>query len=94
MKYRLQILAASALIAAGTLVTPSNAMVGAAIYADNYVKKQAKIALATPDHARWCAKNHKGYRKEWNTYPVGGGRISHCASPYYTPPWKKWRKKK
>jgi hypothetical protein len=69
---------------------PAHAFIGVLMMADAWVKKEAKIALATPGHVEWCAEHHTGYRKEWNNYPIGDGRIKFCASPFYTPPWLKW----
>lgn len=80
------------MLASSSLV--ANAWLSLAIMGDRYLKKQAKIALNTPGHATWCSKKHRGYRKEWNTYPRGDGRVRYCASPFYTPPWKKWGAKK
>lgn len=70
---------------------PAQAFVGVLMLADAWAKKEAKVALDTPGHAEWCAQMHPGYRKEWNNYPIGDGRIRFCASPYYTPPWLQWR---
>ena len=71
-------------------VQPSaHAFIGLFSLADRVIKKEAKIALQTPNHAQWCAKKHPGYRAKWNNYRIANGRVRYCASPYYTPPWKK-----
>jgi len=86
-KWMLALPLAAALFVAGH--ASANAQVGLLILADNYIKKQSKVAANTPGHTAWCARKHAGYRKEWNSYPRGNGRRRHCASPYYTPPWMK-----
>lgn len=70
---------------------PANAIVGALMLLDRYIKKEASIALSTPGHAEWCADKYPGYRKQWNNYRIEEGRVAYCASPFYTPPWMKWR---
>ena len=70
---------------------PANAFIGALVLADKFIKKEAAIALQTPNHAAWCAKKHPGYRAKWNNYRIPNGRVRYCASPYYSPPWMKWR---
>jgi len=72
---------------------PAHSFVSALILADRYVKNESKIALNTPGHAAWCSRKHPGYRKQWNNYKRPNGRVRHCASPYYTPPWMKWGRK-
>ncbi|MEC9343461.1 MAG: hypothetical protein VYD64_06415 [Pseudomonadota bacterium] len=55
---------------------------------DMMVKRSNKEALATPGHAEWCAASRPGYRAQWNNWRNDDGRVTYCASPYYTPPWK------
>ncbi len=52
------------------------------------IKKSNKEALATPGHAEWCARSKPGYRAQWNNWRTPDGRVTYCASPYYTPPWQ------
>jgi hypothetical protein len=91
MWIRNAILSASLACAMLSVGAPSaHAFIGTFILIDSLAKKEAKVALATPGHAEWCAQQHPGYRKQWNNYLVEGGRVQFCASPYYTPPWMKF----
>lgn len=79
-----------ALAVAGLLAGQTNAHAFTSVFAmlDMMVKKSNKEALATPGHAAWCAKSRPGYRAKWNNWREPNGRVSYCASPYYTPPWQ------
>jgi hypothetical protein len=77
----------AALIFAAT-AAPSNAFVGLFIMADKWFKDEAKKAAQTPGHAEWCASFRPGYRPQWNNWRLPNGRVTYCASPFYTPPWQ------
>lgn len=55
---------------------------------DMMVKQSNKEALAIPEHGKWCAEHHPGYRVQWNNWRTADGRVAYCASPYYTSPWQ------
>ncbi len=51
------------------------------------VRADTKKALEIPQHIKWCAKQHPGYRAKWNNYRIPNGRVKYCASPYHMPAW-------
>ena len=55
---------------------------------DMMIKTSNKEALAVPGHAAWCAQSRPGYRAQWNNWRTPEGRVTYCASPYYSPPWQ------
>jgi hypothetical protein len=80
-------------MAAGVLffafpVQQSLAQLGPIMLADWVIKRSNKEAAATPGHSEWCAKLRPGYRPQWNNWRTSDGRVTYCASPYYTPPWQ------
>ncbi|MCG6858400.1 MAG: hypothetical protein LJE67_10065 [Salaquimonas sp.] len=66
----------------------AHAQLAPLVLLDMMVKKSNKDAAATPGHAEWCAQHRPGYRPQWNNWLEKDGRVTYCASPYYTPPWK------
>jgi hypothetical protein len=65
----------------------SHAQLAPIMFADWFIKKTTKEALATPGHAEWCAQSRPGYRKQWNNWRTPDGRVTYCSSPYFTVPW-------
>ena len=51
------------------------------------IRADTKKALEIPRHAKWCARQHPGYRTKWNNYRIPNGRVKYCASPYHMPAW-------
>ena len=78
-------LAFAALLASQTL---SQAQLLPLTLLDMMIKKSNKEALAIPEHGAWCARSKPGYRVQWNNWRTPNGRVTYCASPYYTPPWQ------
>ncbi len=66
----------------------ASAQLGPIMLADWAIKRSNKQAAATPGHAEWCARSKPGYRAQWNNWRTSDGRVTYCASPYYTPPWQ------
>lgn len=66
----------------------SHAQLAPLMLLDRMIKKSNKEALATPGHVEWCAAQRPGYRPQWNNWRTPDGRVTYCASPYYTPPWQ------
>lgn len=79
---------AAAMPLALAAAAPASAQLLPIMLMDAWAKKENKVAAATPGHAEWCAKNHRGYRPQWNNYNDAKGIMRYCASPYYTPPWQ------
>ena len=78
-------LAVAGLLAAQTA---AHAQLAPLMLLDAMIKKSNKEAAATPGHAAWCAASRPGYRAQWNNWRTPDGRVTYCASPYYTPPWQ------
>lgn len=74
--------------AAIAFAAPAQAQLAPIMLMTAWAKKEMKVAAATPGHSAWCAKNHKGYRPQWNNYNDKDGVMRYCASPFYTPPWQ------
>ena len=70
------------------LAQPAHAQLAPLMLADWLIKKSNKEAAAAPGHAEWCAKSKPGYRPQWNNWRTSDGRVTYCASPFYTPPWQ------
>jgi len=66
----------------------AHAQLAPLMLADWMIKKSNKEAAATPGHAEWCAASKPGYRPQWNNWRTSDGRVTYCASPFYTPPWQ------
>jgi len=83
-----------AALAAGVAITVAgygvaNAQLAPIVLLDMMFKKSNKDAQATPGHVEWCIANFPGYRPQWNNARTPDGRVTYCASPFYTPPWQK-----
>lgn len=66
----------------------SHAQSAPLVLLDMMIQKSNKEARAIPEHVEWCKQHHPGYRAQWNNWRNADGRVSYCASPYYTPPWQ------
>ena len=61
--------------------------------ADKFIRETTAKAIATPGHAAWCARQRPGYRKQWNNWRNDNGRVTYCSSPYFSLPWRPYKKK-
>ena len=80
---------AASTMSLGPVATPASAQLLPLMLLDKGFKEEAKKAKNTPGHVEWCRKKKPGFRAEWNNWRTSDGRVEYCASPYYTPPWRK-----
>lgn len=66
---------------------PAQAYTGVISLAIWAIRADTKKALEIPQHAKWCARQHPGYRVQWNNYRIPNGRVKYCSSPYHMPAW-------